>query len=537
MLKLLIKKQMSEIFRAYFYNVKTGKGRSKAATIGLIALYVLLLGGVLGGMFTMLSLSLCEPLHAGGMGWLYYLIMSMVAVLLGAFGSVFSTFSGLYLAKDNDLLLSMPVPVQAIITSRLLSVYLMGLLYSGIVIVPAVIVYWIVAGHSAAEITGGLLLILLISVIVLILSCLLGYVVARISTKLKNKSYMTTLLALLFFGAYYFFYFRAQEILQDLMQNMLIYGQKIKGSAYGLYLFGLIGEGEWLPMLIYTAGIGLIGAGIWILLSRSFIKIVTSTAAVSRTRYREKKARMSDADGALLRKEFGRLTGSANYMLNCSLSTLLLIVAGAALLIKGGDLLTTLKTVFEEGDMGGSGSVTVLFCAAVCMIAGMNDMAAPAVSLEGKSLWIARSLPVSSWQILKAKLRLQMFLTTLPALFCAVCGAAVMKVSLPDALLLVAVPVLFTVKTAALDLTLGLLRPNLNWTNEIYPIKQSVSILIALLLPMVFAAVIGLFYLLIGWWLIGYRIFMALLLFVMGLITLGLCMWLKKRGTKRLEEL
>ena len=75
--------------------------------------------------------------------------MGLLAVLLGAFGSVFNTYSGLYLAKDNDLLLSLPIPVRTVIASRLLGVYLMGLMYSAVVSVPAVIVYWIVGGFSA----------------------------------------------------------------------------------------------------------------------------------------------------------------------------------------------------------------------------------------------------------------------------------------------------------------------------------------------------------------------------------------------------
>ena len=35
---------------------------------------------------------------------LYFLIMGMIAIALGTFGSVFNTYSGLYLSKDNDLL-------------------------------------------------------------------------------------------------------------------------------------------------------------------------------------------------------------------------------------------------------------------------------------------------------------------------------------------------------------------------------------------------------------------------------------------------
>ena len=141
MLSVLLKKQLTEIFRNYFYNPKTNKARSKAAVAAYIVLFAVLMVVILGGMFTVLSAALCTPLTAAGLDWLYFALMALLATLLGAFGSVFNTYSGLYLAKDNDLLLSMPIPVNTLMASRLLGVYLMGLMYSGVVMLPAVIVY------------------------------------------------------------------------------------------------------------------------------------------------------------------------------------------------------------------------------------------------------------------------------------------------------------------------------------------------------------------------------------------------------------
>ena len=126
MLKTLVKKQLMEIFRSYFYNAKTNKKRSTAGIIAYILFFAALMIGLIGGMFTGLSVSLCAPLTQAGMGWLYFALMSLLAIFLGAFGSVFNTYSGLYFAKDNDLLLSLPIPVRALMASRLLTVYLMG---------------------------------------------------------------------------------------------------------------------------------------------------------------------------------------------------------------------------------------------------------------------------------------------------------------------------------------------------------------------------------------------------------------------------
>lgn len=150
-------------------------------------------------------------------------------------------------------ILSLPIPVNVIMASRLLSVYLMGLMYSLVVILPAVIVYWVTVSASAGVIFGCLLLVLLISVFVLTLSCAFGWVVAKISLKLKNKSFITVVVSLAFIGGYYFFYFKAQTLIQDFLANAGVYGEKIKGAAYPLYLFGRVGVGDGFAMAVVSA--------------------------------------------------------------------------------------------------------------------------------------------------------------------------------------------------------------------------------------------------------------------------------------------
>ena len=102
MIKTLLKKQMLESFSWLFYNAKSGKLRKGVGLLGNIILYVAVFG-IVAGMFFVMAMDLCEPLVAIGYGWLYFAIIGMVAIVLGAFGSVFNTHSTLYLAKDNAL--------------------------------------------------------------------------------------------------------------------------------------------------------------------------------------------------------------------------------------------------------------------------------------------------------------------------------------------------------------------------------------------------------------------------------------------------
>ena len=531
MLKLLVKKQLFEIFRSYFYDAKKNKARTKGATIGYIVMFVLLMVCLLGTMFGVLSNTMCGPLAEMGMDWLYFVIMGMMAVFLGAFGSVFNTYSGLYLAKDNDLLLSMPIPVRVIMTSRLLSVYLMGLMYSGIVILPAILVYWFTVPVTAGRILGGVVLLVDISLFVLTLSCALGWVVAKISLKLKRKSFITVIVSLVFFGLYYFVCFRSQAMITDLLLNAEDVGNRIKG-IYPLYLFGRVGCGDGVAMLIVSAVVIALLALVWYLIARSFLHIATASGNTAKTVYHEKAVKPVSADAALLRKELGRFTASPLYMLNCGLGTVFLVVLAVLALIKGREVFLMMNALFA----GGEGFVTVLAALCLCLLAGSNDISTPSVSLEGKSLWIAQSLPIDPWQALRAKLRMHLLITELPLVVCAVCVAAVSGAALPEIVMMLVTPMVYVVLSATFGLFMGLKRPNLNWTSEVAPIKQGLAVFLSMFVGWLVAVALGfLYYALMAR--VGAVAFLLAVTALFAVLALVLVRWLKTSGAKIYQHL
>ena len=533
MLKVLLKKQLTEMFRGFFYDQKKKTARSKSSTVLWVLMFVFLTAGMLGGMFTALSYTLCAPLTEAGVGWLYFALMSLLALLLGVFGSVFNTHATLYLAKDNDLLFSMPIPVRTIITSRLLGVYLLGLMYSALVLLPAVVVYWIFGARSVMAILGGVLLVAIVSVFVLVLSCLLGFVVAKISVRLKNKSFITVFLSLAFIALYYFCYFKAQIMIRTLVENAAAYGEKIRGASVIVYYFGRVGEGAVLPMLLFAALAAGLVALTWYILSRSFFRIASAAGVTPRAVYREKAAKARSAGQALLRREFARFTSTPQYMLNCGLGVLLLPAAGIALLIKGDLLVETLESVFGARP----GSAAVLFVAAVCMLASMNDISTPSVSLEGKSLWLVKSMPVSAWQVLRAKLGPHLLLTLPPMAFCLICGAVALRASGAAVLLLgIAAALAFGVCSALLGLFLGLKMPMLDWTTEMIPIKQSMSVMIAMFGGWAYVGILALVYYLVSPFCPA-AVFLICAALLTLLLTLLLLRWILTRGVKIFESL
>ena len=516
MLKLLVKKQLTEIFRAYLYDAKKNRARSKAATVGYIIFFVFIMVGIIGGMFTLLSLAMCRSMAEAGMSWFYFAIMGLMAILLGAFGSVFTTYSSLYLPKDNDQLLSLPIPVNTLIAARLLGVYLMGLMYSGVVVLPAIIVYWVTVSAAPLHLLAGVLF-------------LLGWVVAKVSLKLKNKSFVTVVLSLVFFGLYYYFFsFKANSLLTELLQNIALYGDKVRSSAYPVYLFGQAGAGDPLSMLLLTAAIAVLFGLTWLLLSRSFLSIATASGHVGRKVYRAKAVRCRSISSALLDRELRRFTSSANYMLNCGFGTLFLVLASGFLLWQGRELLDMVSLSFA----GKPGAMPVLLAFVLCLLSAMNDTTAPSVSLEGKQLWLAQSLPVSPWQVLRAKLRLQLLITVPPMLLCLVCLLAVYPGS-PLELLFIAVTALsYALLMALLGLFLGLKMPNLSWTNEVVPIKQSACVALSLFSGWAVAMIPGALYLLTGIGSLDPLLYLSVVTALVLILSAVLSLWVKKTGSR-----
>lgn len=530
MFKALLKKQMMEVNTWLIQDKKRGKTRSKKGMLTLILLYVVLFGFI-GGIFFAMAKSLCAPLVALNLGWLYFAIMSLISVVMGVFGSVFNTFTTLYQAKDNELLLSMPIKPSYILTARILGVYLWSFIYTALVFIPTIIVFMVYGAFSVPALISGILMLIVLSVFVLMLSCILGWVVAKISVKIKHKSFITVIASLAFIAIYYFFYFKAMEILSELLANALTIGTTIKGKALPIYWLGNAATGNFLFLLIVALIVAILMAITLYVMSRSFLKMATTNKGEKRKAYKKQKSSLKSVDEALLGKELRRYTSSANYMINCSLGTLFLPILGVAALIKMDWVRGFISSMGMPDNM-----ILLIVCLALCSMATFNDITSPSVSLEGKNLWLVQSLPISPWTALKAKIKLHLWLTEIPVLFCSICICIAAGFNLVNTVLCLFLPALFALSMAAFGLFLNLKFPNLTWTNEIIPIKQSASVTIALFGGWGLVGIfVGLFYLFGNY--MEETLFLVICAAVLIGISTGLIFWLKNKGAKIFSSL
>ena len=164
------------------------------------------------------------------------------------------------------------------------------------------------------------------------------------------------------------------------------------------------------------------------------------------------------------------------YMLNGAMGSIMMVLLAGALIFMQGDIREIVRQLPAEF----TAFVSPVLCAAICFCVSINILSAPSISLEGKSIWILQSFPVSGGDVLVSKAMAHMVVGIPPLLVAGIIGNILFPSSLPMMLLVIALPLAFTVLTALLGVFINLHFPKFDWISETAAIKQSASTMIAM---------------------------------------------------------
>ena len=142
----LLRKQRREQSAFLNRSARTGKQRTQTGKLAFGVLYGAI-ALVLMASFASLSWPLAQLLLPGGWDTLYFLVLELLALLVSVLAGALSSYNRLFQAKDNDLLLALPIPPWMILAVRLCGLYEMSLFYLLLVWVPAEAAYARFAPH------------------------------------------------------------------------------------------------------------------------------------------------------------------------------------------------------------------------------------------------------------------------------------------------------------------------------------------------------------------------------------------------------
>lgn len=530
MFKALLKSRMLA-YTAWLTGSNRSKKASKGRSIGF-ALLMLYAFGCLAFLFGTYFSELAGPFSAAGIGWFYFALMGLAAFAMMFIFSAFMAKAQLFEAKDNELLLSMPIPPRLILASRMASLLVYNLIFGLLVIVPALVVWLRVASLPAMGAVAFLLVTLGLPLLACACSSLLGWLLALITARVRRKSLVTTVFSLLFLAAYFYGYNKLMAVVQQLAVTGAETAAQWRSAAPLYWLGDAIANGNALHLLLTVLLCLAVFAVVYAVLSAFFLRITTTKHALSKIEYHEKSLKVAGARQALLRREWKHLLSSSAYLLNAGFTVLFLPIGAIALVIFRKDVCAMLLAMGADGN-----TAALLAAAVVAFFCCVSQFTAPSVSLEGRSLWIVRSAPVTGWEVLQAKLNLQL-IATFPViiLFSAAC-LWVFRPTFPYAVFLFALPLLFDWFMANIGLMENLRRPNFDWADETRPIKQDMPVLLTMLIGMLSAGVpVALYFMLLYQYLapLTYVGICTLLVLVATVFTYR---WLQTRGAAIFDAL
>ena len=531
----MIKALLSVRFQGLFAGATSRgkKNQAKKRSVGMVILFVVLyiyLFAVVAGMMAFAFSSLVDPYHALGLDWLYFSIAGMMALGIALIGSVFITQNQLYDAKDNELLLSMPVTPGAILLSRMIPLLVLNLLFAGMVMIPAIVVYAVKIQVGLGTILLPLLSLIGICFFAQAIACLLGWLLHLVLSRM-NKSFASMLYMVVFLGLYFWFYSQAGDILQ----SIAVSGQKIAGIVqswvWPMYAMGVGSTGQ--PLLI-AAFLGicavLFGIIYWFL-SATFLKTATASKySRKRKRLNTAETKCRSAASAVAAKDFRKFLTCPVYLTNMGLGILMIAAFLVAALILRNDLLP----IFQ---LPGIRELTpVILCAILAFSISTCCISTPSVSLEGKNIWILKCLPVSSKQILLSKLSVHIWLTVPLSCITGLILSIAYGCGIADVILTALIPGLLALMSGLLGMWAGLQWAKLDYISEAYPCKQSWSVVVAMFGMMGVPVVLGLGYYLVFAY-ISPTLFLLLSALILAAGCYGLYRVLVTWGVKKWESL
>ena len=528
MLKILLRSRMEALLSVLTGASRTKKAQSRGKLIGFAMLMLLSLFS-LGTLFARIFEVLAAPLAMLGLGWLYFGMAAVMSFGLMIVGNAILAKYQLFEARDNDLLLSMPIKPIHILLSRLFLLYVVAVIVALPVAIPALL-FW-KDGLSAAGIVAFVLILLLVLPLLnLAISAFLGWVIHLASNKAKNKSLISLVFTLGFLGLYMYFNFRMNSMLSALAADPTMLEKSLGAAAPVVWAGRAIAEGRWeLLVLLLVLAAAAFALCLW-LLSRTFIRTATAKGSVPKAVYVERTAKLRSPRSALLIHELRRLWASPAYLLNGALGSFFTLAAAVYLAIKGRSL-----TASPDWEMAAY-LFKPLILAGLCYMASLVFLTAPSISLEGKYLWLPKSLPVSSWEVLRAKLRLHMLIALPPLVLVSIVSALVLGYEGQMRVLVLLLPTAFGLFSGFLGLFENLRHPNFNWINETQAVKSGASVLITMFAGMGLVLLPVLACLIFSDWLtpeLAGWIMLALLI----VLSVLLYLWIRKKGVKVFEAL
>ena len=188
-----------------------------------------------------------------------------------------------------------------------------------------------------------------------------------------------------------------------------------------------------------------------------------------------KELKQTKLINALIKKELNRYFSSYIYLLNTSIGMILLLVMTIGITIFGAEKVNMMFELNLDMNMLKPQLIIIILfmiittCTTYCSI-----------SLEGKSLWISKSLPIKEVDIFKSKIYMNLILNMPISIICFLVLSLKLKFDISFIIIMTLTIISICLLVSLGGLLCNLYFPNTNWKNEVAVVKKSIGIIVIL---------------------------------------------------------
>ena len=458
------------------------RGKKQKYSMLTMLMIILLSGMVLSGFYSFTFVMAAQEMNAPITGVLF--AMSGFASLLALTTTIPKVKSSLFGGNDYDMLAAMPIPKKEILFVKFFSLYLVELFYTVIIILPAGIICFIF-DNSLVYLLNTLLMLFLVPVFPLLLACLIGTFISVIA----DRSRFGNVISILFYLVFVVVLFSTSMMTssgraEDFTSMFNLF--KIFNPTNLLLEIQVTG----INYLLYTVVnlVILIAVICFLTLFYDHIHELLSTARSNKVSKKEKELKVNTSFKSLLKLDFKRYFTSKCYLMNTIIGGILSVVMMSVAVFS----LLTDETMKEVLDV--FRNYLSFLSLGIIFTTGLTTPAASAISMEGKSMWIVKSLPIDYKKYLKSKILLSEIVMAPFALISSIIVAVLIKNDVIGIITVIVLPQLYLLGMNYISLILNTRFYKFDWSNEIEVVKQSKCVLFVMLIDFVYILVLSVFY-------------------------------------------
>lgn len=501
----------------------------KKNKLRLYNIWVILLLFCMSGFY---AYSFGAELYKINMTYVLLSIFSMAIVFTTLTSGIFKAGTLIYLSKDNDMLLSMPIKRLHVYLARVIKFLIYEYIQTAVVMIPVVVVYALFEHPTIVFYISTLLYILALPIGPVILSLIIGYFVEVLSSRMKNKNIAQTIISFIFFSIIMYF----SLSLSMIMQKLALYAPKIASSlnkAYyplELYISSVL-ENKYINMIYLCITSVVVLLVLVKLFSINYFKIISRLSEKhTKTNYKIKNITIKSKISSLVLKELKRYFSSSVYILNTMIFPIFIFFGGIYTLFKDININQMLPGIDTD-------SLPVIIGLGIFTMLGTASTTCTSISMEGSKITILKSLPVNVKEIFIAKILMNVIvmlpLEVLGLLFLAI-G---LRLGITATIVLTIFLAIAQAFIAVMGLIINLIFPKMNALNDTVIVKQSASVMINMFGSMIISGVLGIMY----YTLLTNHVspLFYLMVITIGLVMLSYLIWLviKRYGVKRFNSL